>query len=406
MQTKRQVPYRWSGSKKTWLLLELCLAVWPSGVREVHPAFIQQLTSTPADFSSSSPAISADGSRVAFESDADLTGENPDHFTQIFVINTDGTGLIQLTHGGSSSFAPSLSADGARVAFLSFADLTGENPDFSTEVFVANTDGTGILQLTHFEPSVVSEAHTSEGPSLSGDGLLVAFTLTIDREWVAELPGPSARVFVANTDGTDLSPLTPRFLRDVGVLAGSPLSLSANGSRVAFNSGLGLHVIDTDGTNLTQLVQGTVFSPSISEDGSRVAFFSSDDLTGENRDRNSEVFLINMDGTGLTQLTDGGGFSPSLSGDGVRVAFLSSADLTGENPDGSTEVFVANVDGTELGQLTSTPLVKIGPTPVAQFGPPSLSGDGLKVAVGSAADLTGENFDGSEEIFIITIDDP
>jgi Tol biopolymer transport system component len=50
-----------------------------------------------------------------------------------------------------------------------------------------------------------------------------------------------------------------------------------------------------------------------------------------------------------------GVFEPSLSADGGRVAFRTTGNVTGENPDGSFEVFVYDRDDDEFIQATSTP---------------------------------------------------
>ncbi|MFG6433518.1 TolB family protein [Roseateles sp. LYH14W] len=70
------------------------------------------------------------------------------------------------------------------------------------------------------------------------------------------------------------------------------------------------------------------FGPSLSADGSRLAFYSASDLTGSNADRNFEVFVYDRAPAQLRQITDqpggglaGGNQAPSLSGDGSRLVF-------------------------------------------------------------------------------------
>lgn len=70
------------------------------------------------------------------------------------------------------------------------------------------------------------------------------------------------------------------------------------------------------------------FGPALSADGSRLVFYSASDLTGGNPDHNFEVYVYER-ATGQTrQLSDsaggilaGGNQTPSISGDGSRVAF-------------------------------------------------------------------------------------
>jgi Tol biopolymer transport system component len=70
------------------------------------------------------------------------------------------------------------------------------------------------------------------------------------------------------------------------------------------------------------------FGPSLSADGSRLAFFSASNLTGGNADLNFEVFVYDRGSGQLRQITDqpggalaGGNQEPSLSGDGSRLVF-------------------------------------------------------------------------------------
>lgn len=91
--------------------------------------------------------------------------------------------------------------------------------------------------------------------------------------------------------------------------------------------------------------ENTNSGPSISSDGSRLVFTSRADLTGENPDGNSEVFLFDADTDIASQITDsvGGSFSSAvISGEGTRILFTSSSDITGGNPDGNIEVYFAD----------------------------------------------------------------
>src|SRR5829696_2386739 len=100
------------------------------------------------------PDFTADGKQIVFYSDqADADGDN-----EIMSIKVDGTDLKQLTFTptgfGSNDFAPSPSRDGLnRIAFGSRRDT-----DNSREIFVMNADGSGIVQLTHDGPGDQSGA--------------------------------------------------------------------------------------------------------------------------------------------------------------------------------------------------------------------------------------------------------
>jgi Tol biopolymer transport system component len=77
---------------------------------------------------------SPDGRRLAF-----YAGPAGDH--NIYVINADGNGLVQLTNGGDN-LGPSWSPDGNWITFTSFRD--GNN-----EIYIIRPDGTGATRLTN-----------------------------------------------------------------------------------------------------------------------------------------------------------------------------------------------------------------------------------------------------------------
>jgi len=112
-----------------------------------------QVTQDPAD--DIDPAWSPDGTRIAFASNR--TGSY-----QIYVVNADGSGLVQLSDEPQfQEFAPAWSPDGKRIAFNS----TREG---NSEIFVVNADGS--------DPEPVARAlQMSYNPSWAPDGEEVAF---------------------------------------------------------------------------------------------------------------------------------------------------------------------------------------------------------------------------------------
>src|ERR1044072_8110819 len=108
---------------------------------------------------------------------------------------------------------------------------------------------------------------------------------------------------------------------------------------------------------------------TISDDGNILAFISTRDLvpTVGNADGNPELFFYNISGATFTQATNtkdatpGIGLvfqsNPSLSSDGSVVAFISPANLATNNADGNAEIFVANFGGgavSNIRQVTRT----------------------------------------------------
>ncbi len=419
---------------------------------------LRQLTSA-ASGASRAPWIAGQGSRIAFQSSADLTGGNPDGGDEIFAIEWDGTGLRQLTNsrisifedavsqapsmddagtvvlfhsnqvsgltnldanfeiwkigtGGTGlravtssaltpgSFFPAASGDGARVGFVSFADFTGGNGDGNAEIFTSRTDGTDRQQVT----ATVWGLHGAT--AISANGALMAFATSSDL--AGGNPEGNAELFVAESSGAGLRQLT-----DAASGSAAEPDLDSAGRRVVFSSTANytgqnpdasreIFAMFTDGTGLRQLTDAFAAdssAPAISADGEWIAFESEADLAGQNPEGNREIFLVRFDGTDLRQLTQsasGDSRRPSVSADGARIAFDSDADLAGGNPDASREIFVVGRDGSGLRQLTSAP--------AGTSQAPSLRPDGQELAFQSDADLAGRNADANTEIFLAAAD--
>jgi Tol biopolymer transport system component len=129
-----------------------------------------------------SPAISADGRIVAFESDATnlVTGDtNGKRDIFVYDMTTRGTTRVSLTSTGvqanGSSFNAASSADGRFVAFESDAtNLVAGDSNLKRDVFVRDVV-MGSTARASVDSSDRQALGASSGPAISGDGRLVAF---------------------------------------------------------------------------------------------------------------------------------------------------------------------------------------------------------------------------------------
>ena len=91
--------------------------------------------------------------KVAFSSSCDLVpGKNTDGNGEVFVMNFDGSGLVQLTNttGGIGALHPEIDSSGQKIVFASDRDMiSGGNGDGNFEIFTIQVNGTGLTQLTH-----------------------------------------------------------------------------------------------------------------------------------------------------------------------------------------------------------------------------------------------------------------
>lgn len=81
---------------------------------------------------------------------------------RVFAVNSDGTGLKQLTNG-TNGMNPSISGDGSKIALVAYSND-------NHELFVGNSDGTGLTQL-------FSNPWSIFGSSISDDGSKIAFSV-------------------------------------------------------------------------------------------------------------------------------------------------------------------------------------------------------------------------------------
>jgi Tol biopolymer transport system component len=121
------------------------------------------------------PSWSPDGEKIAF----DTGGQNPN----IFVINPDGTGLEQLTHGVATNVRPDWSPDGRTIAFAS-------SPTGKAQIFVMNADGSDAVPLTGLG---------NNAPDWSPNGQQIVFQSTRDF---------NSEIYVMNADGSEQRNLT------------------------------------------------------------------------------------------------------------------------------------------------------------------------------------------------------
>ena len=143
---------------------------------------IMQLTTGP--HADSRPSWSPDGRRIVFARAGDAAA------CGIYVMSADGSGLRRLT-SACGDITPAWSPDGGRIAFGRWT-----LGSLSTGIYVMNTDGSNLTRLT--------ESLHDAYPAWSTDGRMIAFNHTYELwegEWFTQ-------VFLMNADGTWLMPLS------------------------------------------------------------------------------------------------------------------------------------------------------------------------------------------------------
>ena len=99
----------------------------------------KRLTDNPAY--DGEPRFSPDGKKIVFVSERD------GGYGHIFIMNSDGSEQRPLTATVYADYGPAVSPDGMKIAFLRQVD-TNPNARWKTEIFIMNSDGSGLSRLT------------------------------------------------------------------------------------------------------------------------------------------------------------------------------------------------------------------------------------------------------------------
>ncbi|HXT68136.1 MAG TPA: hypothetical protein VN700_00155 [Vicinamibacterales bacterium] len=252
------------------------------------------------------PAMSSDGTRVAFESGRRRGEGEPLNTSDLFVMNADGTDQVFLVRGSSATWSP----DGRHIAFHASASGTGlpikPDPGAATtdsDIFII--DGNAGLR-SHDKPRnlTASPAAIDDDADWSPDGKTIIFTshATTDNP----MNSPTAEIYAVSVDGTG----KPVRLTNNTEEERAP-SWSPDGKRIAFSCrrngpDFEICIMNADGSGQMMLTDNSApdLTPTWSPDGRRIVFHRP--IGGTAR---FQLFSISADGTGETQLT----FPPGLN---------------------------------------------------------------------------------------------
>jgi Tol biopolymer transport system component len=383
--------------------------------------------------SSMSPAISADGRFVAFESAADnLVAGDTNQKNDVFLRDREGTTTrvsvaTDGTQGNGLSLGAAVSADGRYVAFASEAsNLVPGDANGVADAFVRDT-----VAGTTARVSVASDG-------TAGNGYSVAVALSADGR-VAAFASEASNLAPGDTNGA-----VDIFVRDIPAGTTTRASVASDGAQGDGNSGVPVLSADgrylafesyasnlvPDDTNAAPDVfvrdmqagttsrvsvasdgtQGNAGSAtaSISADGRYVAFMSdASNLVPGDTNAAKDVFVRDTV-TGTTKLisvaADGphggyGSYRPVLSADGRYAAFYSdSPSLVPGDTNGAFDAFVRDI---AAGKTTRVSVAADGAQADGLSVYPALSADGRYVAFYSdAPNLVSDDTNGTFDIFV------
>ena len=266
---------------------------------------------------------------------------------EIYLINPNGKRVRRLTRHFEYDAAPAWSPDGQKITFASFRDkhqFRGGGPIFA-EIYVMNPDGTNLINLTQSpERADMSSSWSPDGKQIVFGSIDLPFNQDI---WVMDADGGNPRN-LTNHPAIDRSPdWSP---------AGQQIAFESDRNRDwefehAVWGNWEIYVMNTDGANPINLTNHLSVDrePDWSPDGNQIVFTS-------DRDGNREIYVMNADGTNSINLTNhlAADNGPAWSPDGMRIAFNSNRDGDWEkDPKDNWEIYVMNADGTNPINLTN-----------------------------------------------------
>ncbi len=224
---------------------------------------------------------SPDGRRLAF---VGVPATPIGGSSEIFVVDADGSNLVQITQNDADDDSPAWSPDSTRLAFR---QANGDAPSLvDPNVVVTRADGSDLRVLG-----------PGADPVWSPDGLQLAMTVP---------DGGASRIWVQDADGRNR-----RHVTDI-VVASEPPSWSPDGQHLLVSSS-GLALIEVSSGSITPLTAEPGSMPTWSLHGT-IAFAT----TGS---ASPSVFVVDSGGSGLRRVSGDLRFAtvPEWSPDGLRL---------------------------------------------------------------------------------------
>ncbi len=331
----------------------------------------------------------------------------------------------------SHSYFPSVSNDGTRVMFLSWAtNLLPDDDTGNPNIFILNTE-TNLLSPAIFATENGQPNDLISDPSISGNGQFVVFTSVASNLSASCTDGGASDIFlyqiVEGGPGT-FTCISVGSGGAEGNAASEHPAISDDGRYIVFASsatnlvdgvaGKQIYLYDRNTSTMSvvsrnsaeELANDDSDNPSISADGMSIVFESrATNLLGAGEDTNgfSDIFLRDRSGDETTIRVsvahtaglepDEASILPSISSDGTRVAFISNAGNLVSGASGVKNVFLRTIPSAST-SLVSVAILGGGANGNSDFA--RISSDGLHVIFESTASNLAAGSYGGEQIYL------
>ena len=286
--------------------------------------------------------LSPDGSKAVFtvtsiEPDGDTKWENK-YVTQLWMVNTDGTGSPRQLTTKDNSTQPVFSPDGRQIAFT-------RNADGRSQIFILSLDGGEAVQLTRFK-------YGANAPKWSPDGKQILFSANVpmrellkdsslnplkqNPKWSLEKPGFDKNEHVnrptvkADPDGNieEVRAWLDLSVTDKKAKVFNKLSFQ---DEMDVNADLGFnhwYIVNVTGNKEPRPITRGFYRHGFADftpDGKQIILTANmDSLQHPDRALEIAIYIMNNDGTGLKQLFGEEGktyTNPVISPTGKWLAF-------------------------------------------------------------------------------------
>jgi TolB protein len=239
---------------------------------------------------------------------------------EIWVMDWDGNNQKQLTRLNSISNTPTISADGSRLAFTTYARKL-------PAIMIVNPENGRQI------PFYNQEASLNTTPSFTPDAKQIFYASTA---------GGIAQIYSADTDGRNFRRVSRR--EQISV---EPKVNPKNPNALVYVAGppQQIYRMNADGGDVQRLTngEGEASNPSWSPDGQHIAF----SWTRGYAKGDWNVFVMDVASGQYTQLThsEGRNENPVWAPDGIHIVFASTRT-------GTSQIYTMLADGQQVKQLT------------------------------------------------------